>query len=108
MMNWTEQQYEIDQNGYLKKTVSGVVCMGLGIHHEQGDAWSITHIPSGLRIIPVLVDTCREAERFGKMLLDLGNWSFEKRSDLPQKEVKHLSCGARAIMHLMRQEFDAR
>ena len=75
-MEWIDCNFAIDQREWPKQTVTGVACMGVGIHHEFDDKFTITHIPSGLRIMQVWCETMNEAKSYGSRVIDLSNWDF--------------------------------
>ncbi len=101
-MEWIDQNFEIDQRYGPKKMVSGIACGGVGIHHEYDDNFTISHITTGLRIMPVLVETMDEAKSYGARVLALGNWDFASPYEVDQAYYDGLKAGVIKIMADMR------
>lgn len=107
-IEWVEADFHINQRTGPDKTVSGITCAGLGIYSDCDGVWFITHLGSGLIVIPAYVQTRDEAARFGNMILALCDWSFQSTHDLSTERRVAISGGIREIRWNMEDEEIAR
>jgi len=94
---WWQRDFEINCRNY-PMTVSGYTRGHMGIHHD-GYVWTITHLPSGFRIIH-FDGAIGRAVRVANALLKMHSWCFVT-SDQARAAFPDIGSRARALLRDM-------
>nr|WP_295738902.1 hypothetical protein [uncultured Acidocella sp.] len=83
MADWKPDRYLIDQGRDPKVEVEGYTKDGLGVHHHTliADAWVITHLNSGLRVMEVYGDSFEDVLIYLNEVVRSADWTSLVKSD---------------------------